>query len=269
MRNNEIQRVSIKRRKKRNGGGCLSYMLVICFSAVLAIVVAFNLYLASLKPISNFDEIQPNPVTTIYSADGENIKTFTAYTFSKVELADVPEQLKEAIIATEDKNFYRHHGYDIFGLFRSSIQNVLARRVVQGASTITQQLARILFLSNERTMTRKIKELVIAARIEKTISKDKILELYLNTIYFGSDFYGIRQASRGYFGKEPKELELPESTMLAGLPNAPSLYSPYVDFMLAKKRQFIVIDAMQNNGYISKDIAESAKIQPLYLAQEK
>ena len=116
-----------------------------------------NLYLSSLPPIDHLEDYNPNIVTKFYSADGEIIKTFTAYSYSKVELKDVPDTLKKALIATEDKNFYHHNGYDIFGIVRSSIQNVVARRAVQGASTLTQQLARILFLSNERTITRKIK----------------------------------------------------------------------------------------------------------------
>ena len=162
-------------------------VFVIAFAALfLAGMVSFNLYLSSLPPIDNLEDFRPNIVTKFYSADGEVIKTFTAYTYNKVELKDVPEQLTNALIATEDKNFYKHKGYDIFGIIRSSIQNVIARHAVQGASTLTQQLARILFLSNERTMSRKIKELEVSARIEKTISKDKILEMYLNNVYLGS-----------------------------------------------------------------------------------
>lgn len=182
---------------------------------------------------------------------------------------NIPDNLKQAVVAVEDSRFYEHHGIDFTGIVRASLVNLQSGQIEEGASTITQQLVKNLFLTSDQTFSRKAEEVLLALDFELRYSKDEILELYLNTIYFGSDFYGIRQASRGYFGKEPKELELPESTMLAGLPNAPSLYSPYVDFMLAKKRQFIVIDAMQNNGYISKDIAESAKIQPLYLAQEK
>ncbi len=133
-------------------------MFVLTMSALmLAGFVALNLYLSSLPPIDHLEDYNPNIVTKFYSADGEIIKTFTAYSYSKVELKDVPDTLKKALIATEDKNFYHHNGYDIFGIVRSSIQNVVARRAVQGASTLTQQLARILFLSNERTITRKNK----------------------------------------------------------------------------------------------------------------
>ena len=152
----------------------LKLFVLTCTALMLAGFVALNLYLSSLPPIDNLEDFKPNIVTKFYSQDGEIIKTFTAYTYDKVELNDIPENLIKAVIATEDKNFYRHNGYDLFGIARSSVMNVLARRTVQGASTITQQLARILFLSNERTFSRKIKEIEVATRMEKTISKDKI-----------------------------------------------------------------------------------------------
>ena len=115
-------------------------------------------------------------------------------------------------------------------------------------------------------MGRKAEEFVLAMDMELNYSKDEILELYLNTIYFGSGYYGIKEASEGYFGKEPAMLALPEAAMLAGIPNAPSLYSPYVDFILAKKRQFIVLDAMTAAGYLRESVADDAKIKPIYLA---
>ena len=174
-------------------------------------------------------------------------------------MKDVPEQFKQALIATEDKNFYHHHGYDIFGLVRSSVQNVLAGHVVQGASTITQQLARVLFLSNEKTFTRKIKELVIAARIEKTISKDQILEMYMNNVYLGSGAYGVEGAARIYFNKHIKDCTLPELALIAGLPQAPSVYSPFNDKELAIKRRNQVLKRMYKMRYITSKEYESAK----------
>lgn len=220
----KIKRVSIKR---KNNTGCFSYFIVVALSAFLAVIVAFNLYLASLKPIDNFREIKPNPVTAIYSSDGENIKTFTAYKFEKVSIDDIPDNLKNAVIATEDKNFYHHRGFDTLGLVRSVLTNIRAGKLKQGASTITQQLARILFLSNERAFDRKIKELIIAHRIEKTISKDEILDMYLNSVYLGSGTYGVLSASKTYFDKNLDELTLAEAALIAGLPQAPSVYSPF------------------------------------------
>ena len=128
------------------------------------------------------------------------------------------------------------------------------------------QLVKNLFLSREPSFGRKAEELLLALDMEMNYSKEEILELYLNTIYYGSNFYGIYDASYGYFGKPPRDLALPEAAMLAGLPNAPSLYSPYVDFMMAKKRQFVVLDAMVRAGAIDKATAEDAKIKPIYLA---
>ncbi|MCD8024249.1 MAG: transglycosylase domain-containing protein, partial [Candidatus Gastranaerophilales bacterium] len=253
------------RKRRKKSGGCLSYIFVVFVSAFLAVIVAFNLYLASLKPISNFKDIKPNPVTSIYSSDGENIKTFTAYSFEKVSIDDIPKNLKNAIIATEDKNFYSHRGFDTLGLIRSLITNIKAGSVKQGASTITQQLARILFLSNERTFDRKIKELIIAHRIEKTISKDEILDMYLNSVYLGSGTYGVLSASKTYFDKSLNELTLAETALIAGLPQAPSIYSPFTNPDAAVKRRNQVLKRMYKTGYISKKQYENALDEPLKL----
>ena len=183
-----------------------------------------------------------------------------------VKLRDIPESMQQAIVAVEDTRFYSHHGFDIQGILRATLVNIQYGQIEEGASTITQQLVKNLFLSNEQSYGRKAEELLLALDLEANYSKDEILELYLNTIYYGSNFYGIGPAAEGYFAKKPSALQLPESAMLAGLPNAPSLYSPYVDFLMAKKRQFIVIDAMEHNGYIDKNTAASAKIKPIYLA---
>lgn len=183
-----------------------------------------------------------------------------------VKLQYIPESLQQAVVAVEDRKFYNHWGFDMEGIFRASLVNFQYGQVREGASTITQQLVKNLFLSQEQTMGRKAEEFVLAMDMELNYSKDEILELYLNTIYFGSGYYGIKEASEGYFGKEPAMLALPEAAMLAGIPNAPSLYSPYVDFMLAKKRQFIVLDAMTAAGYLRESVADDAKIKPIYLA---
>lgn len=183
-----------------------------------------------------------------------------------VKLQDIPESMQQAVVAVEDRKFYNHWGFDMEGIFRASLVNLQYGQVKEGASTITQQLVKNLFLSQEQTMGRKAEEFVLAMDMELNYSKDEILELYLNTIYFGSGYYGIKEASEGYFGKEPAMLALPEAAMLAGIPNAPSLYSPYVDFMLAKKRQFIVLDAMTAAGYLRESVADDAKIKPIYLA---
>lgn len=178
----------------------------------------------------------------------------------------IPDVMRKAIISVEDNRFYSHYGFDPTGIARAALVNIQYGEIEEGASTITQQLVKNLFLSHERSLDRKIEEFFLALDMEARYSKDEILELYLNTIYFGSGYYGIADASAGYFGKSPDKLTLPEAAMLAGLPNAPSLYSPYEDFKMAKKRQFIVLDTMVKNGYINNELAESAKLAPIYLA---
>ncbi|WP_303104795.1 transglycosylase domain-containing protein [uncultured Mitsuokella sp.] len=183
-----------------------------------------------------------------------------------IRIDEIPTSMQQAIVAVEDKRFYDHHGFDIEGIMRATLVNLQQGEIDEGASTITQQLVKNLFLTHERSFGRKAEEFLLSLAMEFNYSKDEILEMYLNTIYYGSNFYGIEEAAEGYFGKRPSELQLPEAAMLAGLPNAPSLYSPYVDFMMAKKRQFVVLDAMVRAGYIDKTIAEDAKIKPIYLA---
>ena len=240
----------------------LAFVIGVFFAGMMAL----KLYLISLPPIKNLNTLKPNIVTTFCSSDGQVIKTFAAYTFSNVELKEVPKQLVQALIATEDKNFYRHPGYDLMGLCRSMVANVLAGRVVQGASTITQQLSRILFLSNEKTFTRKIKELQVAAQIEKTVSKDKILEMYLNNVYLGSGAYGVKGAAKIYFNKDLKDLTLSEMALIAGLPQAPSVYSPYHSIELAQKRRNQVLLRMYKMRYINKATYQQAKAEPITLS---
>ena len=264
---NNVRRKRIVKRgpKKRNIFLCLFSMGV---SASLAAIAAFNIYLASLPPISNFEDIKPNPVTTIYSSDGEVIKTFTAFKFEKVSIDKIPKYLKEAVIATEDKNFYRHRGFDTMGMIRSTITNIASGEVKQGASTITQQLARILFLSNERTFDRKIKELIIAHRIEKTISKDEILEMYLNSVYLGSGVYGVSSAARTFFDKDLSQLTLAEQALIAGLPQAPSIYSPFANKKAGLRRRDQVLRRMYRNKYITLEQMEAAQKEGLHLSNK-
>jgi len=242
------------------------YFIVFILSIMLAGIVALKIHLRSLPQIPNLNTLHHNIVTTFCASDGQVIKTFAAFTSSNVELKEVPEPLIKAIIATEDKNFYKHEGYDLIGLARSMVANVLAGHVVQGASTITQQLSRILFLSNEKTFTRKIKELQVAARIEKTISKDKILEMYLNNVYLGSGAYGVKGAAKIYFNKNLNQLTLPEMALIAGLPQAPSVYSPYNNKELAQKRRNQVLLRMYKMKYIDKDIYEKSINAPIVLS---
>ena len=265
----EMAKANISKNSKKKGGffSTVKFIFIMGCACVLAGVASLQLYLSSLPPINNLEQFKPNIVTKIYSADGEIIKTFTAYTYEKIELKDIPENLKKALIATEDKNFYRHHGYDMTGLARSTVQNLMAGHVVQGASTITQQLARVLFLNNERTFDRKLKELFIAARIEKTISKDQILEMYMNNVYLGAGAYGVEGAAQIYFDKHLKDCDLAELALIAGLPQAPSVYSPFNNMDLAVKRRNQVLLRMYKMRYITKDEYTKAKDEKVKLAK--
>lgn len=202
-------------------------------------------------------------MTSIKPAVDEKVKSIPHY----ITIDKMPYLLCQAIISVEDTRFYTHKGFDIFGIARAVLVNVEAGEIQEGASTITQQTIKNLFLTSDQTFTRKAEELILSMNMEKDFSKDKILEIYLNVIYFGSNFYGIYDASHGYFGKEPVDLTIAECAMLAGLPNAPSLYSPYVDFHRAKQRQLIVIDAMEKAGVISSREAENARIEEIILVR--
>lgn len=203
-----------------------------------------------------------NRMINVKPAVEDKIRSMPRY----INIDKTPYLLRQAVVAVEDTRFYDHKGFDIIGIARAIVVNVEAGKIQEGGSTITQQTVKNLFLTSDRTFTRKAEELFLARSLEKNFSKDEILELYLNSIYFGSNFYGIRDAAQGYFGKEPADLSIAECAMLAGLPNAPSLYSPYVSFHSAKKRQLVVIDAMEKMGVISKREAESARIEEIILA---
>ena len=176
-----------------------------------------------------------------------------------VPLSAVPVSLQQAFIAVEDNRFYNHIGIDIGAIFRASLVNLQFGEVVEGGSTITQQLIKNLFLSSDRTIARKLEESALAIDLELRFTKQEIFEMYLNTIYFGENAYGIGQAAKVYFGKLPNKLNLAEAALLSGLPNAPSLYSPFVDFAAAKRRQAIVLSAMHRQGYIDAETAQKAR----------
>lgn len=189
-----------------------------------------------------------------YILNDNLIKQISARVPNYTQIDKIPQNVKNALISVEDKRFYDHHGFDSVGIGRAFIENIKTRKFKQGGSTITQQLAKNLFLSNEKTITRKLKELVLALNLEARYSKEEILEMYLNVIYYGSGAYGIENASQEYFAKHVKDLNLPQAAMLAGLPKAPSIYNPKHSLEKALERQKVVLAAMTNNGYIGKDI---------------
>lgn len=180
------------------------------------------------------------------------IKSKENYTY----IEELPQMYIQAVISVEDRRFYDHPGIDIIAIGRATINDIKAMSFVEGGSTITQQLAKNIYFTQEKKITRKIAEVFMAFEIEKAYEKDEILELYLNTSYFGDGYYTVKEASRGYFGKEPEDMTDYECIMLAGIPNAPSVYAPTKNPDLAKQRQRQVADKMVRNGYLTEEEAE-------------
>src|SRR5438093_5409815 len=204
-----------------------------------------------LPSLDSLQEYQPSLVSRVYSGDRQVIGQFYVERRILVTLTDVPQSLTQAVIAVEDARFFEHPGLDVIGILRATWTNLRRGGRIEGASTITQQLARSLFLSPERTFLRKFKELILAYKIEVILSKEQILEMYLNQIYFGQGAYGVAAASQTYFGKDPGTLNLAESALLAGLPKSPNNYSPYKYPERAKKRQEHVLARMEEAGFIT------------------
>ena len=171
-------------------------------------------------------------------------------------LEEMPQMYINAVISVEDRRFFSHPGIDIIAIGRAVINDIKAMSFVEGGSTITQQLAKNIYFTQEKKITRKIAEVFMAFEIEKNYDKDEILELYLNTSYFGDGYYTVKEASRGYFGKEPEDMTDYECIMLAGIPNAPSVYAPTKNPDLAKQRQRQVAEKMIENGYLTEEEAE-------------
>lgn len=174
---------------------------------------------------------------------------------SYTSLSELPQIYKDAVLAVEDHRYYKHGAIDIISIGRAIITDIKAKEFVEGGSTITQQLAKNLYFTQKKEIERKIAEIFMAYKMERTLDKDTILELYLNSSYFGNGYYTVKQASRGYFKKEPKEMTSYEATLLAGIPNAPSVYAPNKNLNLAKQRQKQVINKMVKYKYLTQEEA--------------
>jgi penicillin-binding protein 1A len=235
-------------------------------AAVLALVVL--LAYGNLPPIDAIVDYRPKIPLKIYTADGTLIGEFGEERRSVVRIADVPPVLKDAILAAEDERFYQHQGIDLVGVMRAAWSNLVSGGKRQGASTITMQLARNFFLSSEKTLTRKVYEALLALKIEQTLSKDQILEIYINQIYLGQRAYGFAAASQAYFGKPLADITIAEAAMLAGLPKAPSAYNPVVNPKRAKARQLYVLRRMHELGEIDAQQLAKAADEPLDVKRE-
>ena len=216
-----------------------------------------------LPPLDQLETYQPSLVTQVYSSDQQRIGQFFIERRIQTPLAEIPERFRRAVIAVEDVRFFEHPGLDYIGMLRAAWTNVRRGGKVEGASTITQQLARSLFLSSERTFDRKVRELILAYKMELVLTKDKILELYLNQIYFGQGAYGIASAAQTYFGKDLSALTIAESAFLAGLPKSPNHYSPFKAYDRAKKRQEHVLARMEEAGFLTVAEREQAAAETL------
>jgi penicillin-binding protein 1A len=231
---------------------------------LLLVVFMFSIAYANLPPIDSLADYRPRIPLRIWSADGVLLGEFGEERRSYVPIREVPQALKYAILAAEDESFYRHSGVDFVGLVRAALANAISGRRGQGGSTITMQVARNFYLSTERSYIRKLYEIALSYKIEASLPKDRILEVYINQIFLGQRAYGFAAASQTYFGKALGDLTLGECAMLAGLPAAPSAYNPNANLHRARVRQRYVLSRMLGLGYISKadfDQAVSAELK--------
>lgn len=232
---------------------------------IAALVAAYSRDLPDVEKLRHY---QPSATTHVYAGNGEVIATLYRENRTWVSIKDVPACFKQAIVASEDARFYQHRGVDIFGVARVMWWVARRRGLSQGASTITMQLARNVFLSDEVSVKRKVQEILVSLELERRFTKDELLEFYLNQIYFGSGAYGVEAAAETYFGKKASALDLAESAMIVGVVPAPSDYSPLVSPKLARERQLLVLRRMVEVGVIRPDEAKAAEAEPLKLARQ-
>lgn len=241
----------------------LQFLILLGISASLGAGIALFISLSGVIP--ELDEIEAPEATIIYSSDNVVLARMFRENRTNVPLNEIPRHLRDATIAVEDKRFYSHSGVDMKGIARAVWANLRGQRLSQGGSTITQQLARNVYLTRKKTVQRKLQEAVLAILLERHFSKDKILELYLNRVYYGSGAFGVQAAARVYFGKDVDRLSLAQCAMIAGMPQKPSGYSPHEDREAAVKRRNFVLEQMAELGYITPEQRDAAKGEPLHI----
>ena len=243
---------------------CIGLMLGLALFGVGLIAIAILVTYPKLPSLDSLQHYQPKMPLTVYSSDGQVIGLYGEERRNFTKIKDFPKVLKDAVIAAEDKRFYEHWGVDVLGVARALIGNVVSGGVQSGASTITQQVAKNFYLSNERTFSRKFNEALLAYKIEQSMSKDQILELYFNQIYLGQRAYGFAAAAQIYYNKNVKDLTLGEASMLAGLPKAPSAYNPIVNPERAKLRQEYILNNMVEEKMITPQERDEALKEELH-----
>ncbi len=248
------------------GIGCLILAPILIGMLVLAFALAWSY--PALPPINALTDYQPKIPLRVYSADHFLIGEFGEERRNLVKFADVPVVMKQAILAAEDDRFYHHSGVDTIGVLRAALSNITSPGRQQGASTITMQVARNFFISSEKTYTRKFYEALLAFRIEGSLSKDKIFEIYINQIFLGQRSYGFASAAQIYFGKELKDISAAEAAMLAGLPKAPSAFNPVVNPKRAHARQQYILGRMLSLGYLTAAQHSAAIKEVLHVKRE-
>jgi len=242
------------------------------FGAIIVVIGAGLMYYFILRDVPSVDvlkDYRPSISTRIYSDNNELIDEFFTEDRKVIKIADVPPVVIHAFVASEDARFFHHKGVDFLSIVRALFKNIEAGKTVQGGSTITQQVAKALYLSPERSYARKLREALLAYKIDTYLTKDEILYLYLNHIYLGHGTYGIEAASEAYFGKSARQLTLPEAAIMAGLPKAPTYYSPYLHFDRARQRQTYVLERMVESGFISEEEKKRALATPIVLRSAK
>ena len=268
-----------ERKKKRGQSGqgvklskTLKVLIVVFFLILFTAVggtITYYVMTMDLPGIDALKDYRPSIASRVLAENDELIDTFFLEDRRMIKIADVPKIAQHAFVAAEDSRFYQHQGFDLQSIFRAMFKNVGAGKIVQGGSTITQQVAKMMYLTPEKKYIRKFKEAILSYRIDNYLAKDEILSLYLNQIYLGHGTYGIESASMGYFGKSAKDLTLPEAALLAGLPKAPTTYSPFLSFDRAKQRQVYVLTRMREDGFITSDQMDKAVAAPLKLRPMK
>jgi len=244
-----------------------SRKVIILFIILSALIGAFGSFIywiiSDLPKVKLLEEYIPVESSRVYSSDGKVVAELYVERRTFIPYYQIPEHVKKAFISVEDIRFYHHPGVDLIGIMRAMWHDIRAGGIVEGGSTITQQLARMLFLKPERSLTRKVKEAVLSILIEKRYTKDEILGLYLNQAYFGTRAYGIEAASQTYFGESVNGLTVGEAAILASLPKAPSLFSPFKNPEMAKERRSVVLKGMLNHRFITKAEFDKAMSEPL------
>lgn len=248
------------------GRGIGYWLAVVGVWGVIVLGVLLAWFTWDMPSMSRLDDIDRRPAIKVVSADGATIATVGDLYGDALSLDQYPPVLIRAVLAIEDRRFYDHGGFDPLGILRAMIHNIMAGGLEQGGSTISQQTAKTVFLSPERSIRRKVQEAILTMRLESRLTKDQILALYLNRVYLGSGAYGMDGAARRYFGHSVRQMSLAEAAMLAGLMKAPSRYSPLADYDAATARAAVVLDAMVDAEFISADQAAAAKAMPARLA---